>query len=283
MEPSFPEIYAVKQTQTDSRLRRISSRQNALIKQIRHSFHHAELTDEGYGAIEGVRNIEEAIRSGLKFQAVIFSDSGATRAERLLPQLRAQVEKVVVDDEVFRSVVETESPQGVAALVQFPAFKLEQILSKENPFLLVAAGIQDPGNLGTILRSAEAFGAAGVLLAEGTVSRFNPKVVRAAAGSVFRLPCVASKFADMLEPLQKRTVRLVGASSHQGTPVNESDLRHGIALVIGNEGAGLPPVVARHIGDYVTIPHKTGVESLNAGVAASILLYEASRQRAQFA
>jgi RNA methyltransferase, TrmH family len=263
----------------DARLRRITSRQNSILKEMRLAFRRAESSDSGYGAIEGVRNIEEAIRSGLNFKAVVFSDSGARNADRLLGQLRATVEKLIVDDETFQSVVETESPQGVAALVQFKSFTIGDILAAEIPLVVVVAGVQDPGNLGTIIRSAEAFGASGVLLAEGTVSRYNAKVVRASAGSVFRLPCVASKFAEMLEPLRKRNIRLLGTSSHQGKPANEADLRHGIALVIGNEGAGLSAAITRQLEEFVSIPHKSGVESLNAGIAASILLYEISRQR----
>ncbi len=266
----------------DPRLRRITSRQNAILKEMRAAFRRAELTETGDVAIEGMKNIEEAIRSGLKFRAVLFSDSGARNAERIVGQLRANVEKLLVDDEVFRGVVETESPQGVAALVQLQAFTVQNAIAGDAPLVVVAAGIQDPGNLGTIIRSAEAFGATGVLLAEGTVSRHNNKVVRASAGSVFRMPCVASKFAEMLEPLRKHGVRLIGTSSHRGKPASETDLRHGLALVIGNEGAGLSPAITKALDEYVSIPHKSGVESLNAGVAASILLYEASRQRALF-
>jgi RNA methyltransferase, TrmH family len=280
---TFEELTLPVGTKTiDPRLRRVTSRQNAILKDMRASFRRAEPADGGFCATEGVKNIEEAIRSGLKFQAVVFSDSAAQNADRVLGQLRANVEKVVVDDETFRSVVETESPQGVAALVQFKSFTIEDALFGDAPLVVVVAGVQDPGNLGTIVRSAEAFGASGVLLAEGTVSRFNPKVVRASAGSVFRLPCVASKFAGMLEPLRTRKMRLVGTSSHQGKPASEMDLRHGLALLIGNEGSGLSPAIMKSLDEFVSIPHKSGVESLNAGMAASILLYEASRQRALF-
>ena len=263
-------------------LRRITSRHNALLKELRASFRHAELTDGGHGAIEGLKTIEEAVRSGLRFNAVVFSESGAKHAARILGQLKKSVERAVVADEIFASVVGTESPQGVAALVEFRTWTIDDVLSAEAPLIVITAGIQDPGNLGTIIRSAEAFGADGLLLAEGTVSRFNAKVVRAAAGSVFRLPCAASKFAEMLEAIRKRRIRLIGTSSHQGTPASETDLRHGVALVIGNEGAGLPAAIMQGLDEFVSIPHKSGVESLNAGVAASILLYEAARQRGLF-
>ena len=183
----------------NARLRRIEGRHNALVKELRQAFSRGELTSDGYCAIEGFRILEEAIRSGLRFRAVFFSESAAARAEKLLSQLGAQVETLLLPDKLFASAVPSDAPQGVAALVRWKEFSLEDVLAKsEAGPLLVIAGVQDPGNLGTILRSAEAFGAGGVLLGEGTVSPFNPKVVRASAGSVFRLPVARAKLSDAI-------------------------------------------------------------------------------------
>ena len=175
------------------RLRRIEGRHNPLVKQLRQAFSRAELTEGGDCAIEGLRILEEAIRSGLRFSAVFFRESAQDRAERLLPQIGAQVETLLLPDKLFDSLVPSESPQGVAALVRLKEFSLDDVLEKERVQvgpIVVLAGLQDPGNLGTILRSSEAFGSAGVVLGEGTVSPFNSKVVRASAGSVFRLPVI---------------------------------------------------------------------------------------------
>src|SRR6476469_7135921 len=137
----------------ESRLRRVSSRQNALVKDLRKALSQSEPTAEGYLAIEGVRMIEEAIRSGLRFQAVFFSESGSAHATRLLPQIGSQVEILLLPDEVFVSAVSTESPQGAAALVKLRAHKLEDLMeAAADPLLVGVAGIQDPGNLGTIIR-----------------------------------------------------------------------------------------------------------------------------------
>ena len=261
------------------RLRRVTSRQNALVKTIRKAFAKSEATDDGLIAVEGAKNIEEAIRSGLAIRAVLVSESGTSRAERLLPQLGAKVEMVQVDDEIFRSAVDTATPQGVAALVESPKFTFEDCVRGETPLVVVTAGIQDPGNLGTLFRSAEAFGASGVLLGEQTVSRFNSKVVRGSAGSIFRLPCVATKLADAMKKLREHGVRSVGTSSHKGKPLDKVELSGSVALVIGNEGAGLPREVLAQLDEVITIPHSSKVESLNAGVAASVILYEAARQR----
>jgi len=276
---------------TAQRLRRIEGRHNPLVKQLRQAFSRAELTESGDCAIEGLHLLEEAIRSGLRFSAVFFRESAQDRAERLLPQLGAHVETLLLPDALFDSIVPSESPQGVAALVRLKEFSLEDILErlKVGP-IVVLAGLQDPGNLGTILRSSEAFGSAGVVLGEGTVSPFNSKVVRASAGSVFRLPLVhrqayglekkeSAKLEEVSEALRHRNVRLIATSSHKGTPIDQADLKTPAAIFFGNEGSGLPRDLMAKMDEFISIPHTQQVESLNAGVAASIVLYEAVRQK----
>jgi TrmH family RNA methyltransferase len=263
------------------RLRRIEGRHNALVKELRAAFAHGELTPDGYCAIEGMRILEEAIRSGLKFKAVFFRASAENRAERLLPQLAAHVETLLLPDKLFASAVPSEAPQGVAGLVRCKVFELEDVLAKSHAGpLLAIAGVQDPGNLGTILRSAEAFGAGGILLGEGTVHPFNSKVIRASAGSVFRLPIVQIKLPEGLDQMRHLGLRLIATSSHKGTPLDQAVLTGRLALFIGNEGAGLPRELLEEMTEIVAIPHSPNVESLNAGVAASIVLYEIARQAA---
>ena len=145
--------------------------------------------------------------------------------------------------------------------------------------MLVIAGVQDPGNLGTILRSAEAFGAGGVLLGEGTVSPFNPKVVRASAGSVFRLPLARAKLSEAIGSMKDHGLRLVGTASHKGTPLDQAKLSGRLAIFIGSEGAGLSRDLIKEVDEVVVIPQASQVESLNVGVAASIVLYEVARQK----
>jgi TrmH family RNA methyltransferase len=270
------------------RLRRVEGRHNPLVKQLRQAFSRAEPTESGDCAIEGLRILDEAIRSGLRFSAVFFRESAQDRADRLLPQIGAQVETLLLPDKVFDSLVPSESPQGVAALVRLKEFSLADIIEKERlqvgP-IVVLAGLQDPGNLGTILRSSEAFGSAGVILGEGTVSPFNSKVVRGSAGSVFRLPVIhgrgksATLLEEVSEKLRARGVRLIATSSHKGTPLDQADLKGAAAIFFGNEGAGLSREVMAKMDELIAIPHTPQVESLNAGVAASIVLYEAARQR----
>jgi len=262
------------------RLRRIEGRHNPLVKLLRQAFAGADCTRDGDCAVEGLRIVEEAIRSGLRFRAVFFRESEQDLAERLLPQIGAHVETLLLPNKIFDNAVPSETPQGVAALVHLKEFSLEEILERlQLGPVVVIAGLQDPGNLGTILRSAEAFGGAGVVLGEGTVSLLNAKVVRASAGSIFRVPVIRRKLDAVCSQLRAQEIRLVATSSHKGTPLGGARLTGALAMFIGNEGSGLPRDLMTRMDEVVVIPHAPQVESLNAGVATSILLYEAARQR----
>lgn len=267
--------------ESQTRLRLVTSRQNSMVKELRKAFTHGEPTPDGSLAVEGVRTIEEAVRSGLRFQAIIFSESGRSVADRLLPQISLHTEALLLPDEVFASAVSTETPQGVAALVKLKPARLEDLLAQITSDLLLAgvAGLQDPGNLGTIIRSAEAFSARAVLLGEKTVSHFNPKVARASAGSLFREPLISVKLAESIHALKERGVRVLATSSHRGNSLPQVDFSGASMVIIGNEGGGVPADILSAADDLITIPHSPRVESLNAGIAASIILYEAARQK----
>lgn len=269
-------------TAAQPRLRPIEGRHNPRVKELRQAFENAELTADGYCALEGTHLVEEAIRSGLRFRAVYFSESAQNRAQRLLPQIGAQVETLLLPDKLFTGAVPSGTPQGVAALVKVRVWTPSDVIdrAKAAPLLLIA-GLQDPGNLGTILRSAEAFGAAGVLLGEGTVSPFNSKVIRASAGSLFRVAVARTKLEPAIAEIRQAGIRVLATSSHKGTVLPEAKLDGAFAVLIGGEGAGVPRDLLSKVDEVVAIPHAPQVESLNAGVAASIVLYEAARQRTQ--
>jgi TrmH family RNA methyltransferase len=264
------------------RLRRIEGRHNALLKELRLAFHRSELTPSGECAVEGVRIIEEALRSGLRLRAVFVSESGQARAARLLPQISSHAEAVLVPDKLFAAAVPSETPQGIAGLVAVKRNSQEDVLSSSaaGP-VLVIAGVQDPGNLGTMIRSAEAFGAKGVLLGEGTVSAYNSKVVRASAGSIFRIPAAKVDIQTAVSAMRSAGARLFATSSHKGIPLPEADLGGDIAIFIGNEGAGVDKKLLPQMDQLIMIPHSPRVESLNAAIAASLILYEAARQKSE--
>ena len=216
--------------------------------------------------MEGIKLLHEALRSGHHLGSVFFSESSRPLAEKLLPQINSRTETFVLPNALFNSIVPSDAPQGVAALVKLGPATPPRILerSADGP-LIVAAGLQDPGNLGTIFRSAEAFGGA--------------KVLRGSAGSIFRLPFIQISTAELIPLLRKQGIRLLGTSSHEGTPLPEISWTLPLAIFIGNEGAGLSRELTRQMDETLVIPQVAEVESLNAGVAASIVLYETARGR----
>ena len=267
-------------TAAQQRLTRIEGRHNSHLRELRQAFSRAERTSSGACAVEGVHILEEAIRSGLRLEAVFFSESAENRADRLLPQIAANVATWLVPNQLFSRAVPSESPQGVAALVRLRESSVEDVIQGSKRGLVIAvAGIQDPGNFGTILRSAEAFGAGGVLAGENTVNLLNWKVVRASAGSIFRLPVARVRLAEAIPMLRAQGIELWATSAHKGTPVYEQDWSRPAAIFIGSEGAGLGREVLSEMDGMIRILHSPRVESLNAGIAASIVLYEASKQR----
>ncbi len=257
----------------------IASRSNARVKQLRAAFAgHARLSG-GLIAIEGSHLLEEALRSGMMLKTIFLSE------RRSLPEyVPSSIEVLRLTGDVFDSVMDTRSPQGIAALLVPPIPTLEDLL-RGIPLVVVAAGLQDPGNLGTLVRSAEAFGASGIMVTQGSVSPWNGKALRASVGSIFRLPVVTGVTED-LHTLQARGIRIlaavgVGVGSAEVTELADVDLTGSVAIMVGNEGAGLDPEYLELADARVTIPCAGPVESLNAGVAGSIILYEAHRQRAR--
>jgi len=257
----------------------VTSRANARVKQLRAAFAGQARLSGGMVAIEGDHLLREALRSGMVFKTVFVS-------ERLdLPGwVPYGVEVLRLADDVFRSVVETQSPRGLAALIVPPVREFAEVMGEDaTPLILIACGLQDPGNLGTLVRSAEAFGATGVLTTPGTVNAWNQKALRASVGSVFRMPVVSATL-DEVAGLRARGVRLLatmGAEEFGVKAAQDEDMRGACALMIGNEGQGLGPEWMEIADGRVMIPCPGNVESLNAGVAGSLLLYEASRQRAR--
>jgi TrmH family RNA methyltransferase len=248
------------------------------VKELRAGFARASRTENGHIAIEGEHLLLEAITSGLPIGAVFVRAGNEALLDRL--KLPPAVEILALPPDVFASAVNTESPQGIAALVEPPGFTLEDVVNRKSPTLiLIAAGLQDPGNLGTLIRSAEAFGATGLVTLPGTVSQWNQKALRASAGSVFRLPVAAGGEDELFAALESRKIATLAAVAAQGEALTQHDLARPIALILGNEGSGIPAGVLRRSSHRITIPCPGPVESLNAAIAGSILLYEASRQR----
>jgi TrmH family RNA methyltransferase len=198
----------------------------------------------------------------------------------LVEQLPAEAEGVQVPDRLFGQVAQTQNPQGIAALVELPSHNLDTILGGHDLLLLVACGLQDPGNLGTLMRSAAAFGASALLTLNETVSPFNPKAVRSSAGAIFRLPVLAGLAVnELVHRLRAAQVRIVAADRHSPSPLHEADLRGALAILVGREASGLPPEIFREASRLLSIPIRPGMDSVNVATAAGVFLYEAARQR----
>ncbi|MFZ0631698.1 MAG: RNA methyltransferase [Acidobacteriaceae bacterium] len=265
----------------------VQSRQNVRVRELRAAFARSGRDPTEVIALEGEHLLAEALRSGLRLRTVfVRRDPGRHDARlRLLDRLRIPPTVPIVEltPPVFDSAVETESPQGIAALVDPPRFSLSDLFKPTAALIVMTAGLQDPGNFGTLIRSAEAFGASGVVALPGTVSVWNAKVLRASAGSAFRVPVLAEKPAAVFAALAERRIPVVaavpGSSGGDALPCSQVDWTRSAALLIGNEGSGLSQDLLDRADRLVSIPMPGPVESLNAGVATSILLYEAARQR----
>jgi TrmH family RNA methyltransferase len=229
--------------------------------------------------LEGKRSVDAALSlPHILVHEVIFSDHILGTDLALVEQAQAkQIPLVRVTKDVFKKITDVITPQGIAAVVRIPEWKPEKIFGAADALLVVACGLQDPGNIGALIRSCEAAGATGLIVLEGTVDAFNTKVVRATASGLLSLPIVRMKMVDFLEQAETRSVRLVATVARDGTAYKKFDWkRRPLALCIGSEGEGLPEQIERACGERVTIPIKGNAESLNAAVAASVLLFEAT-------
>lgn len=261
-------------------IRIVQSKQNARLKELRKALAHPGRNERGLVAVEGPNLVAEAMRSGLRVDAIFAGN------EKMADEIASQdeignIDVFLVPDDVLRSILVTESPQCLAALVEPRSWTWDDILERRGTkaLIMVLAGIQDPGNLGTIVRSAEAFGASCVICLPGTVNPWNAKAVRASAGSIFRVPLLNAEEDEALRKLRKAEVRVLTTALEGAQAANAADLAGPVAIVIGNEGNGVPAGLAAKTDGAVMIPCPGPVESLNAAVATSVLLYEAARQR----
>jgi len=270
----------------------ITSRENKWLKQFRAALQGTGPRDGEAIGVEGPKLIEEALRSGLEAEALLVSEDGERAVTRIFRAAGASDAGIArsrvlrTTDRLFESVSGTEAPQGVAALFRQRAWQIDDVLHGAgelrgaSPLVIVLAAVQDPGNVGTILRSAEAFGATGAVATRGTADPWSPKALRASAGSALRLPVLRGlAIPVLLAQLKMARVRIYAASSARLERSAAADLRDAAAIFVGNESNGVPAEVERAADAVISIPMAETVESLNAGVAASLVLYEAARQR----
>jgi TrmH family RNA methyltransferase len=241
--------------------------------EIRKAMQHATLTSDGLLPIEGPTLLEEAQRSGIHI-VDIFRRTGTE-----VPAANADAVFEVSAD-VFKTIQDTEHSQGIIATVQPRAYTLQDMFSTSPEAIIILGRLQDPGNVGTILRIGESFGATGCIALHGTASFHNSKVVRASAGSIFRFPHIGPKdLNEVVSALRSRNIALIGTSPKASVTIEEWNWRTPTAVLLGNEGQGLGPEELAYCDTVLRIPHNAIVESLNSAVAAAVILYEAAKQR----
>lgn len=259
----------------------IRSGSNEKVKQLRKLVKSSkERMENGLYIVEGIRMFRE-IPESLLLETYI-SESALEKYEAVISA--ALCDCHVLSDSVFQSVSDTKSPQGILAVVRMKAYTFEDICgctfdSDKCPFILVAERLQDPGNLGTIIRSAEAAGVTGIILSNDCADIYNPKTVRSTMGSLFRMPVYFSdNLKEDINILHKNNIKIYGAHL-KGESMYKADFTKPSAFLIGNEGNGLSENIAAEADELIYIPMKGGVESLNAAVSASVICYEVLRQR----
>jgi len=226
--------------------------------------------------VEGIRLVEEALDSGWEAQLVLWSAGLPPRGQALVERfIRAGAPVLEVAGHVLRAASDTQTPQGILAVL--PMLKPPQ--KKKVDFILIADGVRDPGNLGAMLRTAAAAGVDEVWLPTGTVDPFAPKVVRAAMGAHFRLPVHAGDWEQIQADTQERGLHVYLAAAGRGTAYTQADFRRPLALIVGGEASGAGNRAQKLADGYVHIPMPGEIESLNAAIAAAILLFEIVRQR----
>ena len=257
-------------------MERISSRQNALVKQFRDV---AQGDVEDAMLLDGNHLIEEALTSGVTVDVAAFGERLATSA--LASRLHdAHTRVVVVSDVVLDAMSPVQSPSGSVAIARRPAASLERVLAKKPELLLLLHDVQDPGNVGAVVRAAEGCGATGVVCSERTADPFGWKALRGAMGSSFRIPlAVRQSLLQAVAAARTRGVRVYAATARLGAPLPECDLRVPAAIMLGGEGGGLPDELVAAADARLTIPMQAPVESLNVAIAAALVIYEAARQR----
>ena len=255
---------------------RISSRQNSIVKHFR-EVARGEVQDAIL--LDGEHLIQEALASGIPLQMVAAVDR-LSHGEAAGRAQRAGARMVVVTDAVLSAISPVRTPSGMVAIASRPVSRLEDVFAGAPPLVVMLHDVQNPGNVGAIVRAAEACGATGLVCSEGTADPFGWKALRGAMGSTLRLPtAISQSLPDAIGRARASGLRIFALTTQAGTLLPYCDLRSPAAIVLGGEGAGLPPHILEAADTRLTIPMQAPVESLNVAVAAALVMYEAGRQR----
>lgn len=256
----------------------ITSIHNPKIKQWSQLLTKRARESQGQFLLEGVHLIQEALQAGIHIHTILYSLEKKFPVE--LSRMTSLVtEWIGVSEAVLTKCSDTQTPQGVVAVTEKLKWTLQSFMEKENGLVIAIDGVQDPGNLGTIIRSADAVGATGIILGRGTVDLYNSKTVRATMGSMFHLPIVEGDLVELLPEASKQGIQLISASLTANRSCYEVDMTGATWFIVGNEGSGISAEIESLVSQKVIIPMPGRAESLNVAMAATVLLFEAARQR----
>ena len=264
----------------------ITSTSNQQMKQVSALLKKAkERREKKSFVVEGPKMVLEAPAAQLRavYVSEFFEKNPENKAVLMELQKKCEQVKAVfetVADSVFKSVSDTQTPQGIMAVVSMPEYSMEQLLKGDKTHLLILESVQDPGNLGTMVRTGEGAGITGVIMNKTTVDLFNPKTIRSTMGSIYRVPyLITDNLPEVMKQLKHNEVSLYAAHLKGQHSYEEEDYTKACGFLIGNEGNGLSDEIADLADTYIKIPMEGQVESLNAAISATILMYEANRQR----
>lgn len=264
----------------------VTSSSNPIIKVAKSLHKKKERWERNLFFVEGVRAVEEAVISNAKIECILYSDSllATETGENLLDVIsQSKFKLVYVTDKLMKEISDTEKPQGVFAIIGFNLSDFKGILNRERNFLILLDRVQDPGNLGTIIRTADAMGANGVIVTSGCVDVFNPKVIRSTMGSIFHIPVVYyENVVEAMIKLKEFNILTMATSLEANKYSYDVDFTKDFALIIGNEASGIDKEILDISDISLKIPMIGMAESLNAAIASAIIMYEAARQRQNF-
>jgi TrmH family RNA methyltransferase len=252
--------------------------------------HHGQWAHAGEILLDGPHLVQEALACDIPIDIAAFSERQLDNALSPLARLAKDVHRhggrpLIVTEQVLAAISPVQQPSGVVAIARARAtdvrvvFAAAHTTGQHMPIVLVLAGLQDPGNVGAIVRTAAGFGAAGIVTIEGTANPFSWKALRGAMGGTFRLPIARGTLSDVIAGAGQEDIRLAAALPRGGTPLSQLDFNAPMALILGGEGGGVSQAALAAAHETVTIPMRAPVESLNVAIAAAVILYEASRQR----
>lgn len=262
----------------------ITSSSNSTIKEIKSLYRKKERWAKKMFLVEGTKMVEECIDNNYPIENIIYSEELFNKrgGEALFNKINTHNRLIYVPNKLYREISDTESPQGILATVRFRLRSIKDIRLSTKPFMLLLDEVQDPGNMGTIIRTGDAFGIDGIIVTEGCVDIYNPKVVRATMGSIFRMPIYHELDGiKVIEEFKRNNIKIYSTSLEGSEYIQKVNLKDASVIIIGNESKGVSKSLESLADNLVKIPMLGEAESLNAAIASSIIMYEAMRQRIQ--